>query len=299
MVKLIIVTQPPKNTSVLIACLLIGSFSWLSCQKEQLDNSMVLISAGPFIMGSTWEHSNPDQKPIHEIYLDDYYIDKYEVTNENFQTFIEAGGYEKRQFWSEKGWQWYQNHVKKRQELAYHLSGHSDLNLVSVRPNSFSRAYFNQLKQPVTGVNWYEAQAYAKWAKKRLPTAAEWEKAARGTDKRIYPWGNTFDWSNLFLPTSYGRRVNLVGSIPDNASPYGIMDMAGSVWEWTADWYSDSYYSISPRKNPKGPSNGNRKELRGGFWGSNRRQFRCSYRYAGVPEQRFLSIGFRCARSAR
>lgn len=297
MVNPIIVKQAPK--SILIVFLLIGSFSFLSCQPEQLDNSMVLISAGTFIMGSAWDYGNPDQKPIHEVHLDDYYIDRYEVTNENFQQFIEAGGYEKRQFWSEEGWQWYQAYVEKRRKLAYHLSGRSDLNLASIRPTSFRRVYFNQPKQPVTGVNWYEAQAYAKWAKKRLPTAAEWEKAARGTDKRLYPWGDTFDWANLYLPTSYGRRVNLVGSIPDNASPYGIMDMAGSVWEWTADWYSESYYSISPRENPKGPLRGNKRELRGGFWGSNRRQFRCSYRYAEVPEQRLLSIGFRCARSVR
>ena len=289
-----------KTYNYLKICFLVISISWIGCQRNGADVSgMILVPSGRFSMGSGWKYSNPDQKPLREIYLDAYYIDKYEVTNADFHKFVEAGGYKKREYWSDAGWQFiqgYKDFLIRRAEL-YGVDEQS-LREIQVLPVAFQRIHFNRNKEPVTGISWYEAAAYAKWVDRRLPTAAEWEKAATGMEKLEYPWGNTFDWSNLFLPTASGHRIHLVGSYPNDMSPYGVMDMAGNVREWVADWYAESYDTVSVPKNPTGPTNGTKKEVRGGFWGANRRQYRCSYRFSALPEERLLSIGFRCARSA-
>ena len=244
---------------------------------------MVLIPAGEFIRGTDSEGANTDQKPAHQVYLDAFYIDKYEVTNAEYEEFILAGGYKKREFWTEEGWnfiQKFQFDADEWHQIETPLQYGE--NSVSTDPN-----------HPVIGVSWYEANAYAAWAGKRLPTEAEWEKAARGTDERIYPWGNEMDFSKLSY-FSHIIKLQAVGSFPEGASPYGVMDLAGGVWEWCADWYDDSYYPQSPGRNPTGPDKGEYRVLRGGGWDSIRLQLRCSYRYYEPAGRRTYNVGFRC-----
>jgi iron(II)-dependent oxidoreductase len=181
---------------------------------------MVLIPAGPFLMGLP-EHdllAEDHEKPQRQVDLPAYWIDVYPVTNSRYVRFLEAGGYERRELWSAAGWEW-----KCRQRIG--------------QPERWGEAGWDAPEQPAAGVSWYEADAYARWAGRRLPTDAEWEKAARGTDGRRYPWGN--DWPGPSL-ANFGMiigRTTPVGLFPAGASPFGCHDMAGNVNNWTSDWY--------------------------------------------------------------
>ena len=221
---------------------------------------MILIPAGEFIMGSPEGEGGDNEHPQHTMFLDAFYIDKYEVTNAQYKQFMDARGRKAPKYWDD--------------------------------------GKYNQPNQPVVGVTWHDAVAYAKWAGKRLPTEAEWEKAARGTDGRKYPWGNEWDSSKCnsgFDGDGY-KGIAPVGNFHDGASPYGVMNMAGNVWEWVADWYDEDYYSRSPQQNPKGPDSGSSRVLRGGSWyGANQADLRCAYRYGYGPGLRYFFRGFRCA----
>ncbi len=200
-----------------------------------------------------------DQSPRHRVYLDAYYIDKVPVTNALYERFMRA------------------------------TSRHD--------PGYWSNTNFNGLTQPVVGVSWHDADAYCKWAGKRLPTEAEWEKAARGADGRKYPWGDQWDPSRANSDESKLGKTTPVGSYPGGASPYGALDMAGNVWQWVADWYDASYYRRSPERNPTGPESGQYyKVLRGGSWNNNPIGSRSSDRNLNPPGNRKGVIGFRCAR---
>jgi formylglycine-generating enzyme required for sulfatase activity len=208
---------------------------------------MVCVPAGEFLMGSTDDdpYAEDDEKPQHAVYLDAFWIDKYEVTNAQYRACVKAGACEE--------------------------------------PRPCDIDDYNAPEQPVVCVSWDDAQDYAAWAGGRLPTEAEWEKAARGTDGRIYPWGNSPPDCNKANYGDCAGKTLPVGSHPDGASPYGALDMAGNVWEWVADWYDPDYYSQSPGRSPQGPESGDFRVLRGGAFRNDLRGVRCAVRFGLYP----------------
>jgi len=223
-------------------------------------SELIYIPAGEFLMGSPSGEGESDEHPQHKVYLDAYYIGKYEVTNKQFAKFVQESGYQAEGDWKN-----------------YHTFGKGN--------------------HPVVGVSWNDAKAYCKWADLRLPTEAEWENAARGTDGRKYPWGNEWDASKCNNNSSKGTK--LVGSYSNGASPYGCLDMSGNVWEWCSDWYGADYYASSPQRNPEGPGSGNDHILRGGSWFYDLTDnLRCAYRLRYFPDYWSIDYGFRLCRSA-
>ena len=248
-------------------------------KKKLMENpagiEWVKIPAGKFTMGSD---DYRDEKPPHKIYLNAYLIAKTPVTNAQFKQFIEAGGYKKKVFWSYNGWKWC---LKKGR----------------IQPRYWNDVKWNKPTYPVVGVSWYEAEAFCKWAKCRLPSEAEWEKAARGTDGRKYPWGNQKPNKNLANFNRNVGRITQVGKYsPAGDSPFGCVDMAGNIWEWCADWYNKDYYVNSPKSNPLGPETGTDKVLRGGSW-NYYESLRVSNRLRNNPDGNGGYFGFRCLRS--
>ena len=240
---------------------------------------MVLIPAGEFMMGSPEGEGAFDEHPQHTVYLDAYYIDKYEVTNAQFREFVEATRYvtdaERKGYgevWNPKDtWDPFKlltfKGVNWRSPNAW-----VDPKLYPNRPYPKAWKNYNimdKIDYPVVQVSWNDAQAYAAWAGKRLPTEAEWEKAARGTDGRKWPWGNMFDLDigGVTVHANIGSDEPLpVGCFPTGISQHGAYNLAGNVQEWAADWYASNYYALSPRNNPKGSETGKFCVLRGGSW---------------------------------
>lgn len=185
---------------------------------------MVRIPAGPFPMGLPVNDflAEEHEKPLREVYLSAYWIDVYPITNARYAVFLEAGGYADTAWWSAAGRAW-----KARHRID--------------RPLLWGQAGWDGPDQPVAGVSWYEAEAYARWAGRRLPTDSEWEKAARGTDGRRYPWGNDWPTGALANFDELIGRTTPVGLYPAGVSPYGCHDMAGNVNNWTSDWYWEEF----------------------------------------------------------
>ncbi len=183
-------------------------------------STLVLVPEGPFLMGQPEKDflAEEHEKPQRTVHLSAYWIDIYPVTNGRFGLFLAAGGYDEPKWWTSAGWKW-----KSQRHITH--------------PVMWGQAGWDGPDQPVAGVSWYEADAYARWAGRRLPTDAEWEKAARGTDGRQYPWGD--DWPTASLANFDGSigRTTPVGLYPDAVSPYGCHDMAGNVNNWVSDWH--------------------------------------------------------------
>jgi formylglycine-generating enzyme required for sulfatase activity len=266
-------------------------------------DNMAVIPAGDFLMGSPSSDGFTDERPQRSVFLSAFRIDRYEVTNAQYEQFVKA-------------------------------TGHA----VPTNPNPSAtiwtdgRPFPGSETHPVVNVNWHDAVAYCAWAGKRLPTEAEWEKAARGTDARLYPWGNewsvakansasywagrtiefndTIEWKAFWVDGD-GARMSKerglkgvvltlpVGTVPEGVSPYGLFDMAGNASEWVQDWFEPHYYLRAPRENPKGPDGKLLKVVRGGSWLKPAGSLRTADRDYGLPTDQQSGTGFRCAKDAR
>lgn len=235
---------------------------------------MVSIPEGFFPMGvpKAARDGGVDERPNHEVFVDTFYIDKFEVTNGRYLQFVTETDHRTPQHPSDpsKGI-WKGN----------------------MMPESVTDL-------PVINVDWNDATAYCAWAEKRLPTEAEWEKAAKGPNDWRFPWGNiepTQEHAN-FNQTWRGEATLVqVGMYEKGKSPYGVYDVAGNVWEWVADWYDAEYYQKSPLRNPKGPKTGSYKAVRSSGWQGETPQVRIFTRIKSLPTDRNNSTGFRCAKN--
>jgi len=235
--------------------------------KELDPVPMVTIPAGKFLMGNPEGKGRADEWPQRSVYLEAFAIDQIEVTNQRYMAFVTTTGHRNP-------------------------------------PNPYGTGPLlsaNGIEQfPVVQTTWYDAKAYCAWAKKRLPTEAEWEKAARGTDGRLFPWGNepaTSKRANFDREWEDERTLYPVGSLPDGDSPYGVKDMAGNAREWVSDWYDPDYYKHAPDENPLGPDKrGVVRSIRGGSWHSPMADITTSARGRGGFALQTHGTGFRCAR---
>jgi len=256
-------------------------------ERQRQTGEMVSVPAGKFYMGCNEQvdsECNSNEKPGRWVYVDAIRIDKTEVTVAAYRRCVQAGRC------SSEG-------------LTSGILGECN----------WDRG--DRENHPLNCVTWEQAQAYCEWAGKRLPTEAEWEKAARGTDGRKYPWGNSGygaggrvanipdetakrRWPNWPIAQGYDDgyfATAPVGSFPAGASPYGTLDMVGNVWEWVQGWYGADYYRQGPNRNPTGPDSGQSRVLRGGSWNLVRRHDRASSRAGDAPGSRHDPGGFRCA----
>ena len=275
----------------------------LSAIDSKIPDDMVLVPAGEFLMGSPAGTGGlPDEQPQRRVYLSSFLIDRHEVTNQAYAGFVTATGHR-----------------------------------IPENTNPSSTLWSDKIpiagieRHPVVNVGWDDAIAYCRWVRKRLPTEAEWEKAARGTDERRYPWGNEWDFSKANSASFWaGRTIEFssgadwdafwirgdgarlakekglkgevltmpVGSFPQSLSPYGLHDMAGNVAEWVQDWYDPNYYRSAPLSNPTGPERGAIKSMRGGSWLKPAISLRTTDRDWGTMDGRPSGTGFRCAKDA-
>ena len=241
--------------------------------EEMFQPEMIFIPSGEFEMGAKPEigfqicletregcalEDFEDESPVHSVFLEDYWIFKYEVTNAFYRICVEAGG---------------------------------------CAPPAVSEFYNNPYyaEHPAVHVDWFAAAQFCKWAGGRLPTEAEWEKAALGETGWVYPWGDVADCDKAnYSGCNFGEVTLPIGSYPAGASVYGVMDMAGNAAEWTADWYDPEFYVLSPEENPLGPDSGELKTARGGSWKNLAVGIRSTNRGGNFPEVFSSGVGFRC-----
>lgn len=281
-IMLMLPTTTPKPISIP---------EWNDVQVRSADGmEMVFVPAGEFEMGSNLDDR---AKPVHKVTLDTFWIDQTEVTNAMFTKFLNEMGNQ-----AEEGVSWLEPGEGHRGIVYGHIQENDS--------EFWPRAGYED--HPVVEVSWYGAAAYCSWAGGRLPTEAEWEYAARGPESLQYPWGNTFDgtranycdvncnydWRDR-TANDGSTRWTSVGSYPEGASWCGALDMAGNVWEWVNDWWSDKYYSNSPTNNPDGPDTGTLRIARGGSWFDEGWRMNSSFR-KGLKSSsaRMHWVGFRC-----
>jgi len=289
-----------KNT---LLCIILLSATAVFCSEAPPPvndgyGDYLLVSAGEFLMGDNFNEGNSDEIPVHKVYLDAYYIGKYKITNGDYKKFMEDGGYSNADYWTADGFGEYGS------EPEFWHSPHDKGGGTDGSDN-----------YPVVGVSWFEAMAYCVWLSEktghtyRLPTEAEWEKAARGADQKRYAWGNEID--KYHANYDYGQERNTMVLTPvgyfdgssrdgfntdNNASPYGAYDMTGNVSEWCLDWYDMEYYSYSPEKNPRGPDAGDSRVLRGGGYVDSAYYQRMAQRHKTGAHFKGYKTGFRCVR---
>ena len=274
---------------VLLVCLFLtvfGMLLYVGMTAASSPEGMVRIPAGAFEMGSTAAEAGSDEQPVHTVYLNAFYMDRYEVTNAEYAAFLNAQGKH-----TDGGIRWFD-------------LDDSDAHIEHVEGRYQPKAGY--ANHPVIEVSWYGAMAYAKWAGKRLPTEAEWEKAARGGSVgQKYAWGNTIDASKANYLVDI-KDTTPVGSYLPNG--YGLYDMTGNVWEWCLDKYDSHAYTNSPRRNPVVGSENisdlinnfttiqSSRVLRGGSWFYSAPYLRVSYRDRDTPRITYTLFGFRCVK---
>lgn len=219
-----------------------------------------------------------DEFPLHEVTLDAYWIDQTEVTNAMFAQFLNQMG-------------------NQLEERAYWLDAGDEDAQVYLQDDAW-QVKFGHESHPVVEVTWFGANAYCEWVERSLPSEAQWEKAARGLDGRIYPPGNRINCNSANTVECKRFGALEVGSYPDGSSPYGALDMAGNAWEWVADWYSAAYYQVSGGINPPGPEGGETRVLRGGSFNQDRKHARAANRRNNAPGNSQDDYGFRCVSPA-
>ncbi len=282
---------------------------------------MVYIPAGEFTMGQTDEENKwlikkvgqkdydeyyKDETPNHKVFLDGYWLGKHEVTVKQFQKFVQDSGYKTQAEKEDGAYTWTGKEWEKRANINWKTPGFSQ-----------------DENHPVVCISWHDAVEYCRWLSKykglkfNLPTEAQWEKASRGADSRKYPWGNEpptgkrlnfadkqakekagISWGDEHIDDGYAYTAP-VGSYPAGASPYGLLDMAGNVWEWCSDWYAADYYKNSPKENPAGPPSGSNRVMRGGSWYDFAGDVRCACRLGDGPAARGDFVGFRLAQDVK
>jgi eukaryotic-like serine/threonine-protein kinase len=262
MKKLALALLGLSGAAVVGSLLVIGRNSAQATPDVPLGTPRIDVPAGSFLMGS--ESGALDERPVHRVSGPGFVMDRYEVTNARYAECVKA-----------------------------EACAAPALTSSFKRPAYFAAAEYADY--PVVHVSWSQATSFCAWAGGRLPTEAEWERAARGTaDSRAYPWGDSAPDCNK---ANFGGCVgdtDRVGRRPAGQSPYGAFDMAGNVWEWTADWYEAGYYSRSPDKEPSGPDAGHLKVMRGGCWVSGASSLRATCRKAELPGLWAPNVGFRC-----
>jgi formylglycine-generating enzyme required for sulfatase activity len=254
------------------------------------------VPAGPFLMGSKWddEIAWSEERPQHrnDRITEGFLISRYPVTNAQFAAFVGAGGYRERRYWTE-AWR------EEKEKYGW------------TRPRDFGEP-FNLPNHPVVGVSWYEAVAFCRWLTEQLrqsrklgaseeitlPTESQWEKAARGTDGRIYPWGNELDPKQANYRETGIRATSAVGCFPGGASPYWVEDLSGNMWEWCrTKWeWSYSYENYRDDNDLRGDDF---RVLRGGSWDSVPEDVRSASRRRYRPDDRYDNLGFRCCVASR
>ena len=235
--------------------------------RVRAEDSMTMVFApqGTFRMGSNDEDA--DEQPVHDVYLDAYWIDQTEVTNRQYKKCVAAGSCTDP---SQGG------SFTRDKYYATDTNEYADF--------------------PVIFVDWFQADEYCKWVNGRLPTEAEWEFAARGTDGRSFPMGDTVNKESANYAGFVGDTTR-VGAYPSGSSPYGVLDMAGNVWEWVNDWYGQDFYSRSSSRNPTGPISGRFRVLRGGSWEDDNDLLRSANRNWNEPQVSTSTWGFRCVQT--
>ena len=329
----------PVAAAVLIGLAILGGALLRGRRPEAppaapvVDPGMVVIPASEFVMGAEAAHPDlarapqpgkevrpyhlliaragqawklDDERPPRKVALRSFAIDRCEVTNREYRAFLD---------WVRENGDETVRHPRQPAGKDHTPRYWTEFNPLLKDPHNaamapFSAETFTGDELPVVGVDWFDACAYARWAGKRLPTEAEWELAAKGTEQRHWPWGDVWNWGKCNIGgDKSGRDVPQkkedrdgyvysapVGSYPESESPFGCLDMAGNVAEWCADWYDPDYYQAAPPDNPPGPADGTHRVIRGGSSQSVPSGVRCSARDFAEPEFRKFTLGFRCAK---